>query len=423
VFVVLFLFALPLVLLVLAVVLVVVVSSAVSSLRRRGRQEQQVSTHPSGVQSTPSRPALTISARFEGWPMPDADPRASRRSRSAGARKGKVAWTWTPPMENPEVHEPLVPTDCGAIVVPAQGSGRHVLGILSPQGTLQREILLPHPPWSQPYLGEDTTIFASAWEVLLALSLEGEIRWQRKLPGNIRHLRRTPAGKLLAFTKEKGFVSFESDGKEGGPVYPELGSWDGELRLAFDESGTLYVAEKNHWRSSEDDSIEEYRRIAAFDPRGQQLWLRNLTAPCAYDDPEYTVAHIRGLADSAVFFGDRKIESYDARGRLLWEIAGPHDFERTVKIAPLELFLGWDSRLLGAPRLVAVSGRCWEYLESAVDGQGNIYFFQPHAVVSLDAEFRLRWTVELPEVHLYDPVIGPHETFLVHSFGTLHALE
>ena len=65
----------------------------------------------------------------------------------------------------------------------------------------------------------------------------------------------------------------------------------------------------------------------------------------------------------------------------------------------------------------------WEYLECAVDGEGNIYFSRPQTVAALDPDFHLRWSCTLAETFLYHPVIGPRETLLVRSFETLYAIE
>ena len=211
--------------------------------------------------------------------------------------------------------------------------------------------------------------------------------------------------------------------------YPELQAWLGglgiaQLRLTFDRSGNLYAAWADSWRGDPDDLSEQFRTIACFDAQGRKAWERNLTASDATDPPEFTTQHIWGLEDSAVFLGDSRIQATSPQGKVLWEMTRAKDFERIVAVNELDLTLLWDRRLRGGPLAAALSNGHWEYLRSAaLDGEGNLYFCRPHALVSLDAGLRLRWVGSLPEEYLYDVAIGPRETVLVRSYGTLYAVE
>jgi hypothetical protein len=287
---------------------------------------------------------------------------------------------------------------------------------------LQHEIVLPHPPWCDPVLGEGNTVFAGSWGLLLAMNLEGGVLWQQELPGFVSNLRPTPSGALMLCSRGRGFAAFTIDGRALDSPYRGLDSWIGvlDLHLSFDKAGNLYAAREDTIRMDPDEMADQYRSIAAYDPEGHRRWGRELTAPDATDDPEYTVKHIWGLDDSAVFFGDSKIQCYSATGDLHWEIASLP--ERTIALRNLDLSLASDSRIFGGPVLLKVSGAGWEYLEAAIDGAGNIYSCSPNIAFSLDPDGRLRWKVRLPEEHLYNPVVGPSETLLVRSYGKLYAI-
>ncbi len=357
----------------------------------------------------------------EGWPMAGADLQRSRRCRWPGPRKGRVAWTWTPALEDPYLREPLVSADGQTIVVPCSGKDRHILALLSPDGALRREIVLPHPPWCDPVFGDDNTLFAGSWGLLLAMNLEGETLWQQQLPGFVCHLRLTQAGDLTVACREKGFAAFTAAGQALDSPYRGLDPWlPGALQWSFDKAGNLYAARDDSIRMDPDELAEQYRSIAAFDPQGHRRWGRELTARDATDDPEYTVQHIWGLDDSAVFFGDNKIQCYSATGNLHWEVT--NQLERTIALGGLDLSVSADPRMIGGPVLLKPAGSRWEYLEAAVDGGGNVYSCCPNTAFSLDPEGALRWKVRLPEEHLYNPVIGPQERLLLHSYGKLYGV-
>jgi hypothetical protein len=425
--------AIPVVLMALAVLAVVVGYFWFASSRRKQAPGWSppadgvtIDVRPEAPAPSALPPAILPPVLSEGWPMTGADPQRSRRSRSHGARRGRLAWHWTPEVTDPCVSETLVAPDPSAIVVNWYGSKRYVLTVLSPQGRPLREIALPHPPWSEAHFGPGNNIYVTSWGLLLARSLDGQPLWEKQLPGYASNLCRTPSGALLCSTKEAGFALYTDGGEDRGACYPGLKKWlsgASELKLAFDAAGNLYTALSDSYRGSPDEYSEQFREIAAFDPEGRRRWGRALTAPTSTDDPEYTVKHIWGMQDSAIFFGDCKIQSYSAPGHLLWEIKNPKDFERVVKVPGLELSLAYDRRFAGGPMLAAAYERGWELLTAAVDGEGNSYVCQPFTVASLDPELRLRWTVRLPKEHLYNPVIGPCGTVLVTSYGSVYALE
>lgn len=359
-----------------------------------------------------------------GWPMADADLQRSRRCRWMGARKGRIRWTWNPVLQGPypQMREPLVFADGQAIIVPYIDKDRYLLAVLDPDGVWRREIVLPHPPWCDPVLGEGNVLFAGSWGLLLAMNLDRTLLWQQQLPGFVCSLRPTPSGDLMVASREGGFAAFSVEGRALDSPYRDLKSWLGgmSLHLTFDKAGNLYAAKEDTIRMDPDESAEHFGSIAAFDPLGHRRWGRELTAKDSTDDLEYSVEHIWGLDDSAVFFGDRKIQHYSATGDLRWEIARPP--EPTIAVRDLDLILSRDPRIFGGPLLAKVMGTYWEYLDAAVDGAGNIYSCCPNAAFSLDPEGRLRWTVRLPDEHLYDPVIGPGETLLVRGSDKVYAI-
>lgn len=358
-----------------------------------------------------------------GWPMAGADLQQSRHSRLTGAKKGRVLWTWTPALEGsyPQLHEPLVSADGQAIIVPCSDMDRHILAVLAPDGALRREIVLPHPPWCDPLLSEDNTLFAGSWGLLLAMNLDGGILWQQQLPGFVCHLRPTANGDLMLASREGGFAAFAADGRPLDSPYRELNSWvGGTLHLSFDKASNLYAAHEDALRMDPDEMAEHFGSIAAFDPQGHRRWGRELTAKDSTDDLEYSVEHIWALDDSAVYFGDRKIQCYSATGNLHWEITSVP--EKIIAVRDLDLSLSGDQRIFGGPVLLSVLDTRWEYLDAAIDGAGNIYSCLPNQAFSLDPEGRLRWKVRLPEEHLYHPVIGPGDTLLVQGRRKIYAI-
>lgn len=413
--VLLFLFFIPVALVIGAVLLLAGAAWFVSTFRKKRGPTSTIDVQARELhEGEASGPA--------GWLIAGADLQQSRRSRLPGASDGRVLWTWTPALDDPYIHEPLVSADGQAIVVPCSGKGRHILAVLAPDGALRNEIVLPHPPWCDPVLGDGNTLFAGSWGLLMAMNLDGTILWQQQLPGFVCNLRPTATGDLMTASREGGFAAFTGDGRALDSPYRDLRSWLGgmALHLSFDKAGNLYAAREDTLRMDPGEMAEHFGGIAAFDPQGHRRWGRELTARDATDDPEYSVEHIWALDDSAVFFADRKIQCYSAAGNLHWEITSLQ--EGSIAIRDLELSLSRDPRIFGGPLLAKVSGARWEYLKAAIDGAGNIYSCCPNAVFSLDPEGGLRWRVRLPEEQLHDPVIGPGETLLVRSYGKVYGI-
>lgn len=345
--------------------------------------------------------------------MADANPQASRKIQSRGAATGKVLWNWSGFSGWDWMHEPRVAGDGNILVRGLDGQ----LVFLSQKGEVVRTIPATEGGWRDPVLATDGTLYAAGGRHLTAFSASGETAWQTKVEG-ILHLRGTPGGELFSFSRE-GFGSIGTDGKRKWAVQEGESAWSEGL-CAFDQEGNLYTAEKDHWRGSPDDEAENFSRIGAYDARGKKSWARNLTAPCATDDPENTVDRIWGLADSAVFFGSPRIQAYSKAGKLLWEICRRDDFRSLVELKGYKFRLGWDPRLAQAPCLRMFEH--WQsYTDCAVDGEGNIYFCHDQQAISLDPDFRLRWQAEFPAV-LFHPVIGPPGTLLVNSSETLYVL-
>ena len=418
--VLLFLFFIPVALVVGAVLLLGGAAWLISAFRKKPTP----ASTPASTIDVQARELPGETTGPAGWPIAGADLQRSRRSRGLGAGRRRVLWTWTPALEGPypQMHEPLVSADGETIVVPCSGKDRHILAVLAPDGALRREITLPHPPWCDPLLGAGNTLFAGSWGLLMAMNLEGGILWQQQLPGFVCHLRPTANGDLMLASREGGFAAFTVEGRALDSPYRELKSWLGgmALHLSFDKAGNLYAAREDSLRMDPDEMAEHFGSIAAFDPQGHRRWGRELTAKDSTDDLEYTVEHIWGLDDSAVFFGDSKIQCYSATGNLHWEITSVP--EKTIAVRDLDLSLSGDQRILGGPVLLKVLDTRWEYLDAAIDGAGNIYSCCPNAAFSLDPEGRLRWKVRLPEEHLYNPVIGPGDTLLVQGRRKVYAI-
>ncbi|MBI4637957.1 MAG: hypothetical protein HY727_16600 [Candidatus Rokubacteria bacterium] len=85
--------------------------------------------------------------------------------------------------------------------------------------------------------------------------------------------------------------------------------------------------------------------------------------------------------------------------------------------------LGWDPRLSRAPRLANVVEGWLDYLECASDADGNIYFCPKFHAVSLDPEFRVRWSLRFECEYLWHPVLTPDGTLLIAGGDTLFAIE
>jgi outer membrane protein assembly factor BamB len=353
-----------------------------------------------------------------GWPMPDADPQASRRALVRGPAKGTLLWSWRG-LNN--LAEPVVGADGTIFVTEWVFGDDHALTLLSPSGKELRR----SPSADSlcvPILLADGGGITAERHTLRRFSATGDTLWSRDQEDAPMHLRGTPDGEGVCFFGPKaGFTCVGTDG-EPGWSRKQAYAWLWGV-FAFDRAGGLYTAEHDTWRSSDDDA-EHFSRVAAFGADGKPRWSRQLTSPSAYDEPENTVRHIWGLEKGAVFFGYPRIQCYGPGDRPDWEIAinAISGFEKLVEVRAHGLVLGWDRRLSGAPLVADLSGGFREYRPCVTDADGNVYFTHGRRVLALDSRFGLRWAVELTEEPLRDPVIGHAGVLLVTGGRTLFAI-
>jgi hypothetical protein len=288
-----------------------------------------------------------------------------------------------------------------------------VLFMVDSNGGVLREFSLPDDSWSLRSIGSETLVVSSG-DRLRGLGLhDGDVRWERSLPGPFVAFAQTADGGFACLTRSlpptrplrlSVFAPDASLRWESERLPVGLGLQ--RFQLAFDDDEVLYVHSVGRLGDGVTGEDALVGALSAFSSTGEHLWKipQSIERLSLEMFGRSSGAFLRGLS----------VYSCTPDGTL---VVTPQ--ERTVSVGAREFQLGEE----GVPLMtLALSAHSKVVQLISFDGSMNSYANFEGMLFSLDRDLSLRWCMEGFATYT-PPIIGPEQTLLINLRTELVIIE
>jgi hypothetical protein len=295
--------------------------------------------------------------------------------------------------------------------------------VLDANGEQSAKIDLPSDEWKPGLVLGDNVIAVYAGDRLAALAVTaGKAIWQCQFEYPIRAIHQSPSGDIFLWIIEETYVEhhgyllrLDQDGRIIWKV-PQVQKLLGLVRnhwlgVACDDGGNLYTVAFGRIGDGVSGNDRASGGLAAFSYEGVLLWA------CPNDEFQ---REVYGSATGAVFNGPYGHRCHAPDGTPLWH---SRRGGRLIELPQLDISLHVDERLAEAPVLIWERENVQQVLRRTSDLEGNSYFCRSLSslrspprydlLVSVDANYRVRWSLPLPMIENCSPVLGPNQTILL----------